>query len=473
MKPQRMRMGFPAVDCPLRWLVLGFAVSLAVRVAVVFLLGGAAHGMETAHHEHESIARNLATGRGFRFNFFGPLDAPVLTSQQAPLVPAVLAGCYLAFGVETRAALLAMLLIQAVLSAATVVGLMLLANWLCAARWAPLATGCLAAVYPPLAASCVHVQAVVWNLFWLTLLLLGTEALRRGRRAAGPCAFVTAGVGSLLTDPILGGVIGLLLLLVALEQSRGLAIGLSVAVVVGISPWIYRNYQVHGRFVPIKDSFFYVFWQGNNAVSQGTDKLLVADADAEQLAATYNPLRGNQVALAARRRAVSVNCCLSDAFIVELQRLPSEIERMDRFRALAVQDLAQQPGHYLALCGRRLYSWIWFDPTNPRSYLWVYRLGYALLVLLALPGLWLLGPIRRWLPLVLAATALTAVHVLVITSARFRLPLELLLLLPAGLVGATAAERAAFVARGALTEIRRFRFPGIRPNLLEESGQSM
>ena len=41
----------------------------------------------------------------------------------------------------------------------------------------------------------------------------------------------------------------------------------------GISPWLVRNYRVHGEFVAIKSTFGYAFWQGNCALSEGTDKV--------------------------------------------------------------------------------------------------------------------------------------------------------------------------------------------------------
>ena len=445
----------------LRWMTALLIGSLALRLTALWILAAHQHGTETAHHEHQSIAASLARGEGFRFNFFGPLEEPVLTSQQAPLVPGLLAGCYVLFGIETPTAMLAMLLLQLVVSSVTVVGLSWLAFLLTQSRSVCRWTGVAAACYPPLLISGLHVQALVWNLFWLTLLLLGTVRYRAGSKGEGALLFVIAAVGSLWTDPILSVVIGLLMGLLGWdyasnrqqaqrwEQARLAA--MAVAILAGIAPWLYRNYVVHDRFVWVKDSLPYVFWQGNNRISQGTDKLLVKGNDARQLGRVWDPEKANREAFDVRRRAISVNVCLTTDFISQLQAMPSEIARMDCFRQLAIEQLCEQPGHYAMLCVRRLWYWLWFDATNPRSYLWHYRVSYLSLLALAVPGLWLWArPVTGWLPVYLAAGGLTCVHVLIITSARFRIPLELLLLPAAGLACSkvlTSWKRDASLAR--------------------------
>ena len=454
-----------------RWYLVLFATALALRVGLASALGAHRHGVETAH-EHASIANSLATGRGFRFNFFGPLDKPVLTSQQAPLVPGLLAGCYLVWGVEAPAAFVAMLLMQCVASSLTVVGISRLAATTDPriGRWG----GVLAAGYPPLIAGCLHVQALTWNLGWLTLLLLATQQCRSGSTRTGALLFVAGGVGGMLTDPILGVVIAGLLALLAWEAIRlrpfplaerpldqraylprwALLGGIGATIALGIAPWTLRNYRVHSRFVLVKDSFFYVLWQGNNSVSEGTDKLLVADSGGAEVAGSWDPRKTSQAALQARRRAVSVNVCLSHEFITTLQALPSEIERMDRFRELALREIVDHPIRYLSLCGQRLRFWLWFDATNPRSSSVHYRISYLALLALALPGISLaIGRRERWSPILVAALGLTVTHVLVITSARFRIPLELLLLTPGALAAgsfATFLGRAIAWPRGRL-----------------------
>ena len=93
----------------LLWAVL-LSVALAVRIAAVILLlpkSIAVTGPLT--YEHGAIAENLLAGRGFSVWYLGT-EGP--TSQQAPWVPFVLAGCYAAFGVGSPAALVAYQLLQ-------------------------------------------------------------------------------------------------------------------------------------------------------------------------------------------------------------------------------------------------------------------------------------------------------------------------------------------------------------------------
>jgi len=108
------------------------------------------------------------------------------------------------------------------------------------------------------------------------------------------------------------------------------------------------------------------------------------------------------------------------------------------------RDLSENPRNYLRMCGVRLGQMLWFDPTNPRAYVLSYRLSYLTLLVLATVGVGLSMTLRRpsyWQMPLLAGLGILVFHVLTITSARFRLPIEALLLLPAGLVFAVLAER--------------------------------
>lgn len=438
------------------------------------------NGVETAHHEHASIATNLAAGKGFRFNFFGQIENPSLTSQQAPLVPGLLAGSYLLFGIESESAFLAVLLVQMAASVGTVFLIGRAAKTITAN---PVVGNCaagIAAVYPPLVISPLHIQALVWNLFWLALLIYSVTVWQWESTKGGAVLFTTAALGGLHTDPILAAVIAALMLLVLwnrlpsypldwnkLYAAWKLPTAVVFAIALGLVPWTLRNYQVHGRLMLIKDSLPYVFWQGNNPASQGTDKLLVDSEAAASLSRVWDPMTANQTAFAIRRQAVSVDSTLPASFIHHLQSLPTEIARMDEFAKRARQDW--KLSHYLKLCGLRLKYWLWFDATNPRSYLWHYRVGYLVLVSLATLGVathrWQtggcgqagangsFGTVSRWLPVILAGLTLTAVHALIITSARFRIPVEMLMV-PVAAVGVQAIVEWARQLRPALRQNR-------------------
>src|SRR5262249_43801303 len=156
---------------------------------------------------------------------------------------------------------------------------------------------------------------------------------------------------------------------------------------------------------------------GNCEASVGTDKLLPSADNIQRLGNAWNPRAASQTAFAVRAASVSVNSCLSPEEITELQSLPTEMARMDRFRLLASEAIFSNPQHYLENCCRRLWYMIWFDPTNPRSYLWHYRIGYLTILLCGSAGLIRRDRYRQYLPLILVATGLMGVHVLVIASA--------------------------------------------------------
>ena len=404
-----------------------FLLALALRTAAAYLLDAPGKGVATAHDEHAQIARNLAAGRGFRFDFFGDPARPALTSQQAPLVPGLLAGCYLLAGSETRAAFALMIGVQLLFSAATCVWLTTLARRTLADDRLAMPVGLAAAAYPALVVSGLHVQACVWNLGWLVLMLTSCQRLRReGRGALG---MTLAGAGGLLADPILGGPLAALTALLLVERgTRRQALAVAASVALLLVPWTVRNGQVHGRLVLVKDSFGYVFWQGNNRLSVGTDKQPLTEDQRRPITRAADPLAAHRAAVAVRAGCRSVNECLSTADVAYLQDLPDEHARMAAFGRWAWRSLRDDPAAYLRKCLWRLKFWLWFDETNPRSFVAAYRWGYVLLLALAVPALRL---DRRTLPLWLAYAALSAVHVLVITSARFRLPVEMLMLIPA------------------------------------------
>lgn len=428
------------------WIGCTAVAAFSVRLAAMHGLAAVEHGLETAH-EHHVIAENLVQGRGFSFNFFGPPGTDGPTSLQAPLVPALLTAFYAALGSASPAAICGMLMLQIGVSTLTVLALGAFAREASGCRRCGLAVGVVACVYPPLIVSPLHIQALVWNLFWLALLLLGAQWLRLGKASEGRCVLIVAAVLGMLTDPILASVVGVLLVAAvshSRERLRTKCIriaAISGVIALGLMPWTVRNYLVHGRLVLIKDSFPYVFWQGNHHLSYGTDKLLPPDGDSARLRQSWDVGVASRSAYIARRDAVSVDTVLSREERLHLASLPSEIARMDWFLAAAREQLLADPGHYARQCLRRLGSWIWFDASNPRSCLWHYRVSYLLLALLAGGG-WLIearrGRLTNWTMVGLPALTLTVVHMLIITSARFRIALELLLIPHAGIATVSA-----------------------------------
>lgn len=404
-------------------------------------------------YEHEIVAQSLVAGEGFRFFFFS--DQALPSSHQAPAIPFLLAGAYRAFGAGSVWARLAVECIQAGMAGLAVAAVGIMAHrW-----WGPRAM-ILAMLgfmlYPAFIYMPTRIQAVGWSTTFLPLFLLGFVGLHERPRQLGWAALagLAGGIG-ILGEPILAAPFGTCWLWLAWRSCRptpgvgearapslsrrlrGAAVVLAVSAAV-VSPWLVRNVAVHGQLTFVKSSFWYVFWQGNHQGASGTDKLRVSPEIRDRLAWQPGVGRETEALLnSARKEAVSVDTSLTQEDLDQLFAYSTEAERMDWFGDRIREELGRDPLHYTRISLRRLGMLVWFDDTNPRSFVLPYRLPYLLLALLALVGLALMVRSRPlpagfvyWF---VSLGSLFLVHSLIITSARFRLPMEALYVLPAAL----------------------------------------
>ena len=419
---------------------------LLLRVALILALRTYAGGATGAGaYEHAEIAAHVARGEGFRFAFYNP--TPLLTSQQAPAVPLLLAACFGVAGIGASGAYLLMELFQAALAC----GAIWAAGGIGRRLWGD-ATGVAAAwvvaLYPPLAYAVTRVQAVNWAISFFMLGTLAVMAAWDSRGAAsgapgerrhaivwGCVAGVVLALGA-LGEPILLAptVLAVIVLAVGGAARRRAATALAISLVIVLAPWTIRNALVHHRLVAVKDTFWYVFWQGNNARATGTDKLRVAPATAGALAWRWSPGGMERAMDAARAQAKSIDTVIPPADLRVIENTPTEIAKMGWFRTQSLVELRADPLHYARMCAVRAWEMLWFDPTNPRSFAAAYRIPYLLLAALGIIGMALgwRGLSAEWRIVAAMATGVIAVHVCIIMSARFRLPLEALLAVPAG-----------------------------------------
>jgi len=214
-------------------------------------------------------------------------------------------------------------------------------------------------------------------------------------------------------------------------RRSGLIAAVAIVAGLGVAPWIARNYRVHGEFVAVKSSFGYAFWQGNCALSQGTDK--VVRPSVERVLHRDQANQGiegwNRTLWAARHEAGYLDDVALTHDDYQMLGAVSEPERSRILFRRALDDLRTQPSRYLSLCARRLRSFLFFDETNPKSRVLVYRLSHLGLTALAVVGIIAAGSDlrRRLAPTFLAAGLIALFHVMTITSARFHIPLEPLL----------------------------------------------
>nr|WP_303652507.1 hypothetical protein [Paludisphaera mucosa] len=414
--------------------------AVLVRAAAVLVLQS--HHVPRSTYEHGEIAASLVAGRGFAMHFLG-VDGP--TSQQAPVYPLVVAAAYALGGVERPRSLLILELGQAFLGGLMVLGVFRLATWAAPERPAVAwSAAWIAALHPTLVYAATHVQVallaatlVVWTFVW---------AVRAGASGSNGDAIIAGLLLALcaLTDPILGLVAPGLFAVLALSRTEASAsrsswsLGAVVVMVaaLGVTPWIARNAFVHGEFVPIKSTFGYAFWQGNCAISEGTDKVVRASVegvmdgakDAGSLAAY------NRTVWEARHTAGYID---DVAFTAEDRRYLETLSEPERSRVLlrrAIADIRKDALRYVGLCVRRFrYFWL-FDETNPRSRVFIYRASHLGLTGLSLLGLATAGATlrRRSAPMLATVGAISLFHALTIVSARFHIPIEPLMAIWAG-----------------------------------------
>ena len=410
-------------------------LAIAARAAGVLVLQS--HTVPHSTYEHGEIAANLLAGRGFAVRYLGA-DGP--TSQQAPLYPALVAAAYAIGGIETPRALLILELTQAALGGVLVAAVLAWARSLIPdARWVAPVAGLIVAVDPTLVYAATHVQVAALA---TTLLLIALACGERTARTGRPGDAIVAGIGLgllALADPILGmaapAVAWSILRGIGGRRSRSLILLVGLSAAGCVAPWVVRNYRIHGEFVPIKSSFGYAFWQGNCALSEGTDKVVRASAARIADRPAVSLLDQNRALWEARHEAGYLDdIALTAADYRELGAV-AEPERARRLFRRARADIAADPARYVRLSCRRLRYFLFFDETNPKTRSLVYRASHGGLVIACLLGLILARPdVRRRLgPGILTVALIGTFHSLTIVATRFQIPVE-----PVLAVGAAA-----------------------------------
>ena len=245
------------------------AVGVALRLAFAFGYW-VDKPLTRDEREYLSLARGLASGRGFAYDA-EVLDDPGEPFGRAPGYPVFLA---LAGGGRDVASSVpaGVKAVQSIVGGAGVVLIGLMAMRLGGARAGVAAAG-IAAVYPPL----VWISAYAFSeaLFWpigLGVAMLANRLLDRSggssaSRTALWCGLLT-GIcvlirpGTLAFAPLAAGV------LIHQRRLAPLAV-FTLALIVVVAPWTARNYAHHGRFLLVASEGGVTFWTGNNALARG------------------------------------------------------------------------------------------------------------------------------------------------------------------------------------------------------------
>jgi 4-amino-4-deoxy-L-arabinose transferase-like glycosyltransferase len=393
-----------------RWLWIILGVSVLTRVLAAFYLGDQVEVLPGTHDQisYDALARSLLAGKGFSFDQawypFTPANTP--TAHWSYLYVLYVTGVYLLFGYHPLAARL----IQGI---ATGILIPLLVYRLGCRLFNP-RVGLVSAAIAALYAYFIYYSATLMTepfhiVALLAVLEIALEIVEAPTQRRWILLGLALGLAILLRQIVL--VFLPLLLLWLLWAGRGKIrlrdLGLPVLVVtLLILPWTVRNYIVYHDFLLLNSNAGWVFFMGNHP-QHGTNGLSL------YVPPLPEDLRG-----------------LNEA----------QLDRALMRRGL--QFVLDDPGRYLLLSLSRVQGYFWFWPSPSSSLLSnVARVGsFGLALPFMLYGLILSARrIRTYhsrravILLYLYISSYTLVHLLTWIGPKYRLPVDAVLILFAGL----------------------------------------
>jgi len=387
-----------------------FLLALILRLGWLGFFEGRFTAADT--DDYTDIAVNILQGKGYGYEG-GP------TAFVVPLYPFFLTGIFGLFGEN----LLAVQLVQMLLSALTVVLVYLIAR-----RLFDPSAGVIAALI-----AAVHPWLIFWSGYVLTetlfVFLLTAAILAYVYLVKKPSLWKALGSGILLGLSALCRPVGLQvalalifvwLLLAPKSSRRWPVLGiLLVSMSLILSPWIIRNYLVFHKFVPVSSASGAVLYLGNNP-----------------------------------KATILANDMPDPLFPPGMD----EIESSYYLQKLALKYIIENPGRFFVLALKRLYYY--WSPEFP-TYSIKHKVFNCLLYLpLYLAALWGLFSLRQWRQVLLFLAifgVFTLVHMITIVDwdQRYRLPLQPFLAVLAGAGVAQVIRR--LQARSDLPESERTR----------------
>lgn len=279
--------------------------------------------------EDISIARHLVEGRGFslgQYGSFGP------TSLRPPVYPMLQAGARMLWGNETETPTRLMFALNVLAGGFGVLVGFLVAKQIFQSESAGLWFGFFLAILPTQVYASVFQQGL--SLALLLVLLTIWMVQKQDIRLAIPTGILT-GV-TILTESVLLLPLVILILWTGRRRMTQTVLILSAGGCV-VFPWVFRNTVVHQQWTGITNQFWSDVFTGNGPNATGSPHLY---------------------------RDLSPLAHLSPRQIDQLKSL-SEPQRMQRFRAWALEWIQHYPLGYLRLCGQRFLKTIWSDWDHP------------------------------------------------------------------------------------------------------------
>jgi 4-amino-4-deoxy-L-arabinose transferase-like glycosyltransferase len=383
------------------WLAVILVLAIGLRGVAMILVGEAHVPWEI---EFEEIADNLVESGQYHFSLY-QLTPSISTSFIPPVYPYLLASTRI-IGGENSALLLQF--IQIIASCLTILFLYGLVLTSGGNQRQGLLAAFFAAIYPPYISYAVDVSTATLETFFV---ILGIWMAVRAARNHSLGSAVICGVSltmAMLTRPTwlsILPVIPLWWLGYLWKKWRlwlKISLGMGLAAVVVMSPWVIYNYRTHGVLMATSTNGGLNFWIGNHV-----------DATGEYIFPT-----------------------LIDKALVESTLSMSEVERDHFFYQQGWQFIKEHPDQFVKLSGRKLVYFLLFRPNIGSSvqaagyqlFDWV-KLGFILTWLGMLPfaalGLFSLGVKWREHSLFLLIFIIQAlVTMMFFSGTRFRTPID-------------------------------------------------
>lgn len=354
------------------------AVSFLVRVGFVLTLQDRLHFDD--EFEYRKMAENFLAGGGL-------MPGETMKAFRPPLYPLLLAAVLRMFGFS----LTGIRILQALFSTVTVVLIWLLGERLFSKRVAWI-SGWVSAVYPFFVFYSGFLLTETLFVFLVVLSVFLVMEIPKGGRATSLAAGAAIGLSGLCRPTMQIYVIPVTALVLLSAKRFGVGFRKAVFLALGflllLAPWVIRNYRVLHRFVPGTTMSGRVFWEGNNPRSSG------------------GPCR---------------------YFLPEIESL-EEGERDRAYYRATFDGIRRNPRRFLGLLGAKFVRF-WNIVPNAAEYARpLYRLisisSFGLLLPFFVLGFLLTLRDRSLWPIHALILMFTAVHVVLLASIRYRVPLE-------------------------------------------------
>jgi hypothetical protein len=426
-----------------RAVLVVFSLALVLRLAAIALIGP--NPSITTYSESGIVAKNIAEGRGYTYDFYGLRPDQPLRAFMPPLFVGLIVLC-LRFASQPP---LALALAHAFLSSLTCVAIYLTALWLSGRRRVALLAALGTACYPVFilmptipASMVVYMSALVWAV--AATVALAMRQSRSPEPLAGWAWAVAAGAlwGVLaLGRPAVLGFLPLAVLWLWWNRAstgkwaRNSAL-LGVTAILVVLPWAIRNAGVLGRFPVLDTHGGMTFWNGNNSFTTGSGHDVYSEKADVFLGRQHDPKKPAIVVLQPYPLPADIQAQVATM---------DEIELDHRLYRAGLSYIIQHPRDWMTLAARKFTAFWWFRPNLGAAYeeSWTryYRPIYVVLVLLSAVGLGIsVRQWRRYSLLYLLFVYYTAIHVAFEVLTRYRWEIEPFFFIFASLALVTALD---------------------------------